>query len=61
MYILLPYMAGEGGGGVQPILKHENVCHVSFLNPAAPLRLCKTADGNTEFSRAFVLNCSQRH
>ncbi len=38
MYILFPYMAGEGGeGGVQPILKHENVRHVSFLNPAAPL------------------------
>ena len=34
MYILIPYMEVEGGGGVQPILKRENVRHVCFLNPA---------------------------
>ncbi len=30
MYILLPYMAGEGGGGPA----RENVRPVCFLNPA---------------------------
>ena len=39
VYITSVYGRRGGGRGVQPILKHENVRHVSFLNPAAPCAL----------------------
>ncbi len=37
LYITAVYGRRGGERGVQPILKHENVHHMSFLNPTAPL------------------------